>query len=215
MLNQLIQINRENKMFKKIFFQILFVVTCHQSKTTPETCAALFKQLSTTNRTIDEEFLQAVIETYNIEIIVETGTLEYESLQRTIPQVREVYLIRNNPTTYVKTAKLFKNNHSVHVYPGPSADSLSLILPFIKGKVLFILGCATEEEAQTRQYNSLFQDIRSIIACSINDGVILINNMQLLRSYPTEHYVRTAVLDINGNYSFQSNHHFAFAYLPS
>lgn len=182
-----------------------------------ERCVSWLKKAQSKDLSIKSAYLRELVETFNIEIIVETGTGNSRTLEKALPYFREIHTIKTPPIVYARTAHKFKNNNHVHVYLGESADVLCKILPIMKGKILFILDSHTDIKTTTRRdFTPIFQEIRAIIACGINDAVILINNIHYFREagYPSDRYIRDAILDINGNYQFIMHGNNALAYLP-
>jgi len=167
---------------------------------------------------INADFFKNIVNKFEIEVLIEIGENAGQTIAQALPLCREIYAIKSSIPTYAFTAQRFKHDKHVHVFPGEPADILSKILPFIKGKILFVLDSHGDLTTTTRRkYNPIFEEIRAIIACSINDGVILINNMHYFKQggYPPEQFIRDAISDINSKYQFISQDNYLCAFIQN
>lgn len=160
------------------------------------------------------DFIKFIQKIFNTNILVETGTCAGGTVRNAAPYFDSIHTIELAPLYYEEAQKKFKQYSTIHCYLGDSAKVLPVILPTIKGKILFWLdghysgGPSAKGESNT----PILKELLAIKESGIKDAVILVDDMRIFSyhnipnldetqsGYPTVQELFRAIKDINPDY---------------
>ncbi len=176
------------------------------------------KRIKAYGMSITTIMLREIVKVLGAEILVVTGTLSEHLAGEASKIFREVHAIELAADLYqpILMPEIAGSNN-IHIYN--SANVLRLILPNLKGRILFLL--STHESAvittKSRTNNPVIEELRVIKECRRNDSTILIDNMRYFqpivtqedeaagnkeRKYSTVQEALNAILDIDPTHQF-------------
>ncbi|MCX5921929.1 MAG: FkbM family methyltransferase [Candidatus Dependentiae bacterium] len=168
------------------------------------------------NWSLKPDFLQKLINCFNVDVFIESGTYAGGTTSNALPYFKEIHTIELAPALYANAVKKFENTPNAHVYEGDSSDVLQKILPTIQGKILFWLDGHFSEgvTAKGKTNTPILDELKAIKNSNIKNAIILIDDIRCfkpfgytphkdsLKDYPSIKDLYKAVLDINNDYNF-------------
>lgn len=185
----------------------------------------LLEMTPSTLNGLDADFLKKLVNLFQVDVFVETGTYLGDTSYEGSKVFKEVYTIENNHKLFTKAQKRFKNTPNVHCWEGSSPLVLKKNLAKIKGRILFWLD--SHNALGTTQKDlvgkTTREELAAIKAAGIQNAVILIDNIQMFHvssqdafsleePFSTLQDLRSAIADVNPNYEFWILGNIAIAY---
>jgi len=170
--------------------------------------------------------LNEIAKVFGTDVFIATGTFSLNMAYEAAKIFREVHFIESASDLYqpLKFKKL-QEYDNVHIYH--SARFLKLLLPDIKGKILFWLSSHDSAAItfKNKTNTPVVEELQVIKHYNINNSVILINNIrhfqpiildgfeaEKVRKYPE---IQEAINNIDSSYDFFIIGDIAFAYPPT
>ncbi len=186
------------------------------------------KRIKAYGMPISSVLLRELHQVSGAEIFVATGTFSEDIASQAADIFKEVHTVELAADLYQPSAMPDIARHkNIHIYH--SANVLKVILPNLRGKILFWLG--TNETAgitfKNRTNTPVIEELRVIAESGIKDSFILINNMRYFqpivsdkppwygresRKYPDVQQAIDAILGIDRTYQFSILGDIAIAY---
>lgn len=115
---------------------------------------------------IDEALLDFFVRVLNVEVFVETGTFEGDSLAIASRKVAECHSVELSQTYFDGARERFAGQPNIHLHLGESAAFLRAVAPRIAGRsVLYWLDahwCAAENTAGQDSQSPILEEIKAI-----------------------------------------------------
>lgn len=167
-------------MKRAYFLYLLFVFNV----THPEFC---FVSNKTGDGYLKQSFIKEIVETFQSDIFIETGTYSGETTANAAPFFKEVHTIELSTVLYEKAQEKLNVLTNVRVYQGHSSELFGSIIPHCKGTILFWLD-AHYSGGNTALSNSnpdnadaitaIRQELKAIAQSGLTDCVLLIDDMR-------------------------------------
>src|SRR3990172_7062591 len=98
-----------------------------------------FKNVKASSSSLATSFLQELATIFKLDTFIETGTFYGDTTDAAAKIFKHIHTIELSSQLYEKACKRFKNNPTISVHLGDSAEQLKKILPTISGSILFWL----------------------------------------------------------------------------
>jgi hypothetical protein len=173
---------------------------------------------------LSENFLNLLRKTFNVSVLVESGTWLGHTVQEATKQMDEIYSIELSKELYNKAQELFKNNNNVHLFWGSSDKIFKTLLPTLdrNKRILFWLDAHDSYGYQTVggfKDTPIAEELYAIRDAGITNAILLIDDVRdffrQLPDYPTVENLKKLILEVNPDYQFYIFGDLGLAFLPS
>jgi len=205
----------EYKNFKEIFliYKVLFLFFMHMFVIVANANDKILQLMKVKNPdcTLKSEFLIALKNLFNAEILVETGSSGGNTTDCASKIFNNVYSIEMMDELYKEVFNRFKSINNVHVFHGRSEKVLLKILPKIEGKVIFWLDahyCGSNTGMSdyliTKSQTPIIDELDAIFESKIENPVILIDDVRLFSDpyWPSLEQVHNKIKELFPDYDF-------------
>jgi tetratricopeptide (TPR) repeat protein len=199
-----------------IFLVVQLAVTADQNKR-----VLSLRPIKDQKGALSSEFIIQLINFFQIDTFVETGTYLGDTVHNAIPLFKEIYTMELSKEHYELSCNRFKSQTNVHLYYGDSAEILPSILPKIKRKILFWLDahCSGGNTVGFGVPIPLSHEMEAIGKSLNGEAIILIDDVRgFSGDYEKEldlNSLKNRILKINKNYIFLIFGDTAIAFLPN
>lgn len=163
---------------------------------------------------LNPELLKKIVSLFKTDIFIETGTCEGESVKTALPLFKKIHSIELDITLAARAQEKFKDEPTVTIHQGDSAQILPALLPTVNNeRILFWLdGHFSGGNTARGDINTpILQELVCIKNCGIADAIILIDDIRFFQNlaqfpdesaigYPTFNELIQHIHDINPNY---------------
>ncbi len=132
------------------------------------------------------EFLQQIIDVFNVDTFVETGTYTGDTALHAAKFFKDVHTIELHKKMYKQAKKRFQRHENIHIYHGDSSETLKHILPSMTGNIILWLDAHYSGENTAMSFDNpedgnaitaIRRELAAIQESGINDCVILIDDI--------------------------------------
>lgn len=139
------------------------------------------------NFSLSPDLVQALSDALPLEVLVETGTFEGDTVAGLLSRFREIHSVELSPHYFEKAKARFANERHVHLAHGDSTSFLMEVVPVLSGRgVLYYLDahwCVASNTAGDKSQCPLLDEIRAIDRLG-ETSVIVIDDARLFLAPP-------------------------------
>lgn len=159
--------------------------------------------------------MQQMIEIFDVDILVETGTWGGDTANTAAHFFKEVYTVELHHELFLKCINRLNGISNVHCYEGHSPVFLKQVVPDIKGRILFWLDahwCGDDTALWEDTKTPICDELLAIKESGLQNGIILIDDIRCFQNLPNDYpefggyplvsTIKSLILDINENYAF-------------
>jgi len=200
---------------KKVFILLVMLSTSIYSNNTFEFVC------NKTNGALDKKFIKKMVDVFKVDVFFETGTYNARTTINALPYFKDIHTVELHCGLFKEARNKLVKYENVHIYNGRSDDVIKMIIPTIKGTILFWLdahysGKGTALSVNDFQvpeaFTAIREELKVIKEAGVRDCVILIDDVTEFGSeisdkkymgcwaYPTLQWIQNDLLKINPNF---------------
>lgn len=172
------------------------------------------KQISLEGPQMTTSLMKKMIDLFNVDTFVETGTWGGGTAEKASSYFKEVYTVELDNDLFERGRNRLKNYSNIHYFQDDSPNFIINIVPTIQGKILFWLDAhwCGEYTARSDKNTPIYKELQSIKASGLKNSIILIDDVRCFHNFPDEfpefggypsiNEIKKLILDINPEYHF-------------